>query len=265
MKTEIQKYIPTECPWRDTLYWYPTTDSTNTRAKELALQGAPHGTVLVAGGQTEGRGRMGRSFTSPAGMGVYLSVILRPNCTPNQLMHLTCAAAVAAAQAVEAISGVVPAIKWTNDLVANGKKLGGILTELGLNSHGTVDYAIIGIGINCCQKPEDFPPELQDMATSVSALGGRSTSTAELTAALICSLWQIDKGLLAAKATLIQAYKDRCMTIGQDVVLVQGDQRQYGRALDLDDDGGLIVKFSDGQVRTVTFGEISVRGMYGYA
>lgn len=264
MKDQILSNFTTECPWRDTLYWYDEIPSTNTRAKELAKAGAPHGTVLVAGSQTDGRGRMGRSFCSPGGMGVYLSVILRPHCTPDKLMHLTCAAAVAAAQAVETVSGIAPAIKWTNDLVANGKKLGGILTELGLDCHGLVEYAIVGIGINCCQKAEDFPPELQSMATSVNAIGGNPATPAELAAALIEALWQTDKRLLAEKAALMAAYKRLCMTLGQDVVLVRGAERQYGRALDVDESGGLIVRFSDGQIRTVTSGEISVRGMYGY-
>ncbi len=264
MKDQILFHLNAECPWRDTLYWYDEIPSTNTRAKELAKTGAPHGTVVLAGSQTDGRGRMGRSFCSPGGMGVYLSVILRPNCTPDKLMHLTCAAAVAASNAVEKICGIAPDIKWTNDLVVGRKKLGGILTELGLDNNAAVSYAIIGIGINCCQKAEDFPPELQSMATSVNAIGGNPATPAELAAALIEALWQTDKRLLAEKAALMAAYKQRCMTVGQDVVLLRGEERQYGRALDVDENGGLIVRFSDGDIRTVASGEISVRGMYGY-
>ena len=130
MKEQIQSLLHTECPWRDTLYWYPVTDSTNTQAKLLAKQGAVHGTVLIAGRQTRGRGRMGRDFHSPADSGLYLSVILRPNCKPEQMMHLTCVAAVAACRAVYQVSGLTPGIKWINDLVLQNKKLGGILTEL---------------------------------------------------------------------------------------------------------------------------------------
>ena len=124
MKDKILHHLTTECPWRDTLYWYDTIDSTNTRAKQLAKEGAPHGTVLIAGHQTGGRGRMGRTFQSPAGAGVYLSVILRPNCEPAQLMHLTCAAGVAMMDAVEAVSGIRPQVKWINDLVIHSKKTG---------------------------------------------------------------------------------------------------------------------------------------------
>ena len=116
--------MTTECPWRDTLYWYDTIDSTNTRAKEMAKEGAPEGTVLIAGNQTGGRGRLGRSFSSPEGMGVYLSAILQPDCKAEQLMHLTCAAGVAACKAVEKAGGIYPGIKWINDLVCGKEKVG---------------------------------------------------------------------------------------------------------------------------------------------
>ena len=132
MKEKILSHLPAECPWRDTLHWYSRTDSTNTQAKKLAKQGAPQGTVLVAGNQSAGRGRMGRSFQSPDGQGVYLSVILRPNCAPAELMHLTCAVGVAMINAVETVCSIRPQLKWINDLVIGSKKLGGILTELSL-------------------------------------------------------------------------------------------------------------------------------------
>jgi len=108
MKEQILQYMKESCPWQDSLLWFDTIASTNTRAKELAAQGAPHGTVLVADSQTGGRGRLGRSFHSPAGTGIYLSLILRPNCAPSELMHLTCAAAVAACDAVETACGIRP-------------------------------------------------------------------------------------------------------------------------------------------------------------
>ena len=265
MKQEILRNFTTECPWRDTLYWYTTTDSTNTRAKDLAKQGAPHGTVVVAGGQSGGRGRMGRSFSSPEGMGVYLSVILRPGCTPDKLMHLTCAAAVAACKAVETVSGIHPGIKWTNDLVYGKKKLGGILTELSLDStNGLVDYAIVGIGINCMQKKEDFPTELQDMATSVCQIQNAPCSPAHLAAALIESLYEMNSILLSDKKQLLDIYRRNCITLGQEIVLLRGETVQHGTALDLDENGGLIVRFADRTVKTVNSGEVSVRGMYGY-
>ena len=265
MKEDILLQLPAECPWRDTLHWYDTIDSTNTRAKELARNGAPHGTVLIAGHQTGGRGRKGRSFVSPAGMGVYLSVILRPQCLPTALMHLTCAVAVAMCDAVEQVAAFRPRIKWTNDLVFGKRKLGGILTELAPDPKtGILDYAVIGIGINCCQKQEDLPPELQATAASLSMVAGRSIAPSQLAAAMVQALIRTDRSLLSDKASIMTQYRQDCMTLGQPIVVLRGAEKQYGTALDLDPDGGLIVRFADGSVRTVTSGEVSVRGMYGY-
>lgn len=265
MKEQILNHLSAECPWRDTLHWYDTIDSTNLQAKALARSGAPHGTVLVAGHQTGGRGRLGRSFSSPPGMGVYLSVILRPNCAPKDLMHLTCAAAVAMCKAVEQAAGFRPGIKWTNDLVFEKKKLGGILTELSVDSKtGLIEYAIVGIGINCRQQTPDFPPELQAIATSIALITGRDTSPCVLAAAMIDALTEMEHSLLSGKAHIMSQYRQDCITIGQEVVLLQAAQTSCGTAVDLDENGGLIVCFSDGSVRTVTSGEVSVRGMYGY-
>ena len=126
------------------IHRFDTIDSTNNRAKDMAQQGAPHGTVLIARHQTGGRGRLGRSFHSPPGSGIYLSMILRPSCRPDKLMHLTCAAAVAMCDAIQAATGFRPGIKWTNDLVHNRMKPGGILTELSFASTGCLDYVIVG-------------------------------------------------------------------------------------------------------------------------
>ena len=265
MKEHILSQLTAECPWRDTLHWFDTIDSTNLEAKRLARRGAPHGTLLVAGHQTGGRGRMGRSFQSPQGKGVYLSLLLRPACPPDQLMHLTCAAAVAMCDAVSDAAGFIPGIKWTNDIVYEKKKLGGILTELSLDpGTGLVEYAVIGIGINCTQTPEDFSPELRDMASSLTQISESPTSPATLAAAMIQRLWEMDSGLLTAKEAMLTRYRKLCITLGQEIALVRGDQKQYGTALDIDAEGALLVQFRDGQIRSVSSGEVSVRGMYGY-
>jgi len=263
MKEKIIGKIDTECPWRDTLYWYDTIDSTNTKAKELAKGGAPHGTVIVAGQQTGGRGRMGRSFSSPRGMGVYLSVILRPDCPADQLMHLTCAAGVAAMGAVEQVCGICPDIKWANDLILGGKKLGGILTELGFVG-STLDYAIIGIGINCQQRTADFPPELQDIATSLLEQTGKAAEPAQLAAALTESLYRMSQKLTGAKTQLMSTYRQHCITLGKEIVVLQGEEKLEATALDLDADGGLLVRFTDGTKKIVNFGEVSIRGICRY-
>lgn len=263
MKEKILHKIPTECPWRDTLYWYDTIDSTNTLAKRLAREGAPHGTVLIAGHQTLGRGRMGRVFQSPEGMGVYLSVILRPYCSPEKLMHLTCAAGVAMVEAVEQVSGVKPQVKWINDLVVNGKKLGGILTEMSVDK-GMVEYAVVGIGINCLQTQCDFHPEIQSIATSLTMASGRTIDQAKLAAAMVDALWHMDTVLFTQKARLMAKYKENCITLGKEIRVIRGDSVRPGKAIDLDEDGGLLVEFPDGTTDTVSSGEVSVRGMYGY-
>ena len=265
MKNPILNYLSTECPWRDTLYWYDTIDSTNTKAKELARCGAAHGTVVAAQHQSAGRGRLGRSFCSDAGMGVYLSVILRPACKPEQLMHLTCAAAVAACNAVEAVTTLRPNIKWINDLIIGTKKLGGILTELSVEpATGLTDYAIIGIGINCGQEPKDFPAELIPMATSLKMATGKKIPPAQLAGELICQLYAMDQQLLTEKAAIMQTYKANCITLGQDVMLNCADTVHYAKAIDLDESGALLVQFPDGSTKWVQSGEASIRGMYGY-
>ena len=264
MKEQILSQMTTECPWRDTLYWYDTIDSTNTRAKELAKDGAPTGTVLIAGNQTGGRGRMGRSFSSPEGMGVYLSVILRPGCKADALMHLTCAVAVAACKATEKATGIFPGIKWINDLVCGKEKLGGILTEMSVNSGGIAEWAVVGVGINCCQTKADFPPELQDMATSLLLQTGNPCSPALLAARLTEALYEMNEMLLSRKQQIMDTYRGHCVTIGQKILVVRGEESAYGEALDLDEDGGLLVRFFDGTEKVVSSGEVSIRGMYGY-
>ena len=205
---------------------------------------------------------MGRSFLSPAG-GVYLSVILRPACPADKLMHLTCAAAVAGCKAVEQACGSCPDIKWTNDLVFGKKKLGGILTELALDGKGLVEYAIIGIGINC-EKATDFPPELQETVTSIQEISSAGCTADMLTAKLVEELWKMDKGLFTDKKAIMNGYRRRCVTLGKEIKILTGDTVQYGIVLDLDEDGGLLVRFTDGSKKIVASGEVSVRGMYGY-
>ena len=265
MKNSILSQLNAECPWRDTLLWFDTIDSTNTHAKQLAAQGAPHGTVLLAGQQTGGRGRMGRSFSSPAGKGLYLSVILRPHCKAEELMHLTCAAAVAACNAVETVSGFRPDVKWINDLIANDRKLGGILTELSIAPDtGLVNYAIIGIGINCSQTPEDFPDDIRHIAISLETATGQSCNYPVLAATLIDQLAQICDRLLWKKAQIMVLYRRNCITLGKAVTVIRGEDAKSATALSVDESGGLLVQYDDGTEETVSSGEVSIRGLMGY-
>ena len=265
MKDRILSLLSQDYPWKENFHWLEETGSTNDDLKALARQGAPHGTVLIADRQSGGHGRMGRSFHSPGGVGIYFSILLRPQCSPGELMHLTCATAVAMCNAVEKATGLRPGIKWTNDLVYGKRKLGGILTELGLSSKGGVDYAIIGIGINCCQTETDFPEEIRGIAASLSMVTGREIHRAAVAAAMMDALFRMDESLLSGKQHMLNRYRKDCITIGQEVSLLRvGEPVRHGTAIGMDDEGALLVQFTDGKTEAVNSGEVSVRGMYGY-
>ena len=263
METNLLSHLPASFPWRGKLHYFEVLDSTNTQIRRMAVSGAPNGTVVLADAQTAGRGRMGRSFHSPASSGIYLSLLLRPDCPAQKLLHLTCAVAVAAADGIEKAVGIRPGIKWTNDLVVDRKKLGGILTELVLNATGEVEYAIIGIGINCSQSTEDFPDELQEMATSLSLCTGRPVCREAVIKELLLSLEKLSQTLFSADS-LLARYRADCITIGQEVSIIRGEDVEHGTALDVTENGALTVLLRDGTIKTVQSGEVSIRGMYGY-
>ena len=264
MKERIVANLPDTFPWIETIHYFDTIGSTNDEARRMAKSGAPHGTVLIAGHQTGGHGRRGRSFHSPAGSGIYMSVLLRPDCAPTELMHLTCAAAVAMCDAIEQAVGFRPGIKWTNDVVCGKRKIGGILTELGFTNQGLVDYAIIGIGINCTQTELDFPDDIRGVAASLAMCSDANINTAAVAAAMIQAIQIMDQQLLSSKDKILSQYRYDCITLGQEIVLLRGEEKRYGIARDIDPDGGLVVEFQSGTLEVVSSGEVSVRGMYGY-
>lgn len=260
MDNGILAHLPRNHPWGKCIQCYDSVPSTNTLARRLAAEGAPEGTVVIAHHQSAGRGRLGRQFHSPAHAGLYLSLLLRPECPPEQLMHLTCAAAVAACDAVEAATGFRPGIKWINDLIAGNKKLGGILTELSISPKTRlVDYAVIGIGINCLR--QQFPDALRDIACDLETVTGVPVDREVLAAKLIQSFHQLN---LMDKAAIMDRYTHDCVTLGKKITVIQSDTRRNGTALSLDRDGGLTVAFEDGSISTVCAGEVSVRGLLGY-
>ena len=259
MLRDIQNKLA-EHPWQNSIIWLDCVDSTNTYAKQLAREGAPEGTVVIADHQTGGRGRMGRSFSSPAGVGIYMSVILRPDCLPEELMHLTCAAGVAASNAVSDVADRTPGIKWTNDLILARRKLGGILTELSVDPQTQkVEWAVIGIGINCCQT--DFPEEIRQIAISLRL---SASQRAELMAQLVQEFYGMRQSLFIEKEGIMETFRRRCITIGQEISILRGEDIRHAKAVDVDHDGGLAVLFPDGHTEIVTSGEVSIRGMYGY-
>lgn len=264
MLDSILAALSPENPWQEKIQYFDNITSTNDVLKQLAAQGAPEGTSLIAGSQSGGRGRMGRSFLSPPEAGIYMSVLLRPQRSPLELMHLTCAAGCAACDAIEQTIGLRPGIKWTNDIVYDGRKLAGILVEMGLSNDGMVSYAVIGIGINCNQTPQDFPPELRSFAGSLRMAGGKSVDRALVAAKMLDAFVQMNQQLLKRKPEILERYRLDCVTIGKAVRVIRGEGSRPGTALDVDEAGALVVRYADGTIEHVNSGEVSVRGLYGY-
>lgn len=241
-----------------------SVNSTNRRAKELAAEGAVSGTVVVSAAQTEGRGRRGRSFLSPAGKGIYLSYLFRPQCTPQDSTVLTALTAVAVRRAILSATGLVVDIKWVNDLLLNERKIAGILTELSLESEsGHIDYAVIGIGINVSEEKEDFPEELQRKASSLTAESGIEVSAPRLAAALISELDRMTAGFPSENGGYLAEYRAANLTVGREVVVRAPDGDRPAVAVGVGDDFSLRVRFSDGEEKDIFTGEVSVRGLYG--
>ena len=240
-------------------------DSTNTEVKRRAADGALEGLAVLADQQTGGRGRRGRSFQSPPGQGLYLSVLLRPPVPPAQAVNLTAWVAVAVCDGIEEACGIRPGIKWPNDIIWDGKKLCGILTEMELEGEtGTLQWVIPGIGTNVTQQPEDFSPDVRPVAASL-AMTGHPVTRARLA---VCQLRALDRMyrdfLDGNQARWLERYRQNCITLGRQVLLVRGDRREEAFAEAIGEDFSLVVRHPDGTRETVSSGEVSVRGLLGY-
>ena len=251
-----------EHPWGSFLQVFDTVESTNSLARALAAEGVPSGTVILADGQTGGRGRLGRSFDSQKGKGLYFSLILRPELPPDRLLHVTPMVAVAACDAIEKVSGLRPGVKWINDLILRERKLAGILTESSVNFEtGFVDYLVIGIGINCRHEAEDFPTELNAISLHMA---GAEISREQLAAELIRCLSEMAEVLISGKEAWLRRYAENCLTVGRRVKILLNGQETSAFATEIDPDGGLVVRYDDHSEGVIFFGEVSVRGMDGY-
>ena len=230
-------------------------DSTNTRAKLLAEQGAGHGFLVGAASQTGGRGRMGRQFFSPKDSGIYISFVLRPELPADRAVMITPMAAVAVARAIEALAGVDVRIKWVNDLYINGRKVCGILSEASMDfESGRLEYAVLGIGVNVGRI--DFPQEIQNIATSIFNETGVSVSVNELTAGIANQLELLYDGL--ETASFMDEYRSRSNVIGCQVTVLRGSEHFEAEVLDIDDQARLVVRTEKG-IEYVGSGEISIR------
>lgn len=237
-----------------------TVDSTNNEAKRWAQQGAPHGSLFVADEQTGGKGRLGRVWKSPAGTGLWFSVLLRPKAAPEQVTGLTLTAGLSVAKAIQKLTGCKAQIKWPNDVVIGSQKVCGILTEMAAEME-SVEYVIPGIGVNV--NTESFLEEIAFKATSLYLSTGKKWSRAELLGAILqemeCLLnWQEQGGVQA----ILEEYRENCVTIGRKVSTQRGNIQLSGIAEDVTEGGELVVRQSNGSQLVINSGEVSVQGIY---
>ncbi|WP_426349694.1 biotin--[acetyl-CoA-carboxylase] ligase [Alloiococcus sp. CFN-8] len=229
--------------------------STNARAKVLAEGGAPHGAIIISDSQSMGRGRLGRSFFSPAGTGIYMSIVLRPELTSEEAPQLTSLAAVAVSEAIELLAKVPIKIKWVNDLFLNKKKICGILTEASLDfESGRINYIILGIGINVGRI--NFPEELKEIATSIENETSNTISKNQLIAEILNSLNRLLPEMKSGK--YLEDVRKRSLVIGQSITVLKGSSTYTAKALAIDNKGALIVEGPKG-IETLSSGEISIR------
>ena len=253
----IRPYLAT--PYRNTeLVVYQLIDSTNNAAKRLALEGAAHGTAVLAEQQSGGKGRRGRSFYSPPGTGLYLTVILKPARNIQQSMLVTAAAAVAVTRALHRLGGIDSQIKWVNDVYLNGRKICGILAEAVTNlEDGAIEYVVVGIGVNLVSPSKGYPEELRSKITSVQAETGIRLSRNQLAGEIISQLLE-----LTAQndgSGFLEEYRARSCVLGRAVNIFSPAGESHGTALDITPEGHLVVRLNDGSITTLSSGEITIR------
>ncbi len=245
------------------IHFFESIPSTNTLAKKLAENGALHGTAVIATSQTEGRGRLGKSWHSVAGKGLYCSIIVRPKLTPQDFPKITLAAGLGVAQAVDRIAGGFSQLKWPNDIFLNGKKCGGILTESSaMNEPDGRRFAVIGIGLNLSSSLEDFPEELYGKATSIFLETGIFSDASQVFLAIRNEILQLlDVFCNDGFQPVLTAWKRRDFLLGKETECVGFDGKiLVGVSLGPDDEGQLHVKDLKGEIHTVLSGDIRLAG-----
>lgn len=255
---EVCPGLATERFGKKDYFYYREIDSTNNRARILASEGYPEGTVVVAEMQTAGRGRRGRTWHSPLNQGIYVSVILRPALPLKEISRISLIIAVAVAETIASELSLEPRIKWPNDILIDNKKIAGILSEAVTDMDG-IEYVVAGIGLNVKNRVQDFPDDFRSAATSALAENAGPASRVKVLQGLLLHLEQHYQQLLAGKftATLAKA-RNLSLVIGQDVRLEAVNGFIVGKALDIDDNGFLLVRDQQGITHTVMSGEISV-------
>lgn len=233
-----------------------SVDSTNNLLKRRAAEGAKEGSVVIAQQQTAGKGRMGRKFYSPENTGLYISILLRPEIAPDKALYITTAAAVAAAKAIEEVSGKSIGIKWVNDLFLDRKKCCGILTEASLDlESGGLEYAVLGVGVNLCPPEKGFPEELNQIAGAVFDETPSAQTKARLAAGIIERFFESYKQL--EQKPFLTDYQTRSILTGKEICICS-DPPEDGFVLGIDEEFGLKVRTKNGE-KTLRSGEVSVR------
>lgn len=239
--------------------YHESIGSTNERAKALGIAGSPEGCIVVAEEQTAGRGRLGRSWVSPFAEGLFVSLLLRPPIKPWEAPKLTLLSAVAVQRAIREVCGAQTKIKWPNDLELNGKKVCGILVEMGMEMDA-VSYVVVGIGINANLRVQSLPDDVRQRATSLRHELGRPIDRVALLASLLSYLEKLyDVSLSDNFNTVLELNRRLSATIGRRVRVLGAQEQWEGEAVDIDQNGALLVRRADGHVEAVHSGEVSIR------
>jgi BirA family transcriptional regulator, biotin operon repressor / biotin---[acetyl-CoA-carboxylase] ligase len=260
---EIEPYLNTNLIGRNIIH-FDSIESTNSKAKQLADKGEAHGTVVISEEQTKGRGRLGRSWTSPKYKGVFMSIILRPGLSPVDAAKLTQTAAAAVVKATNAL-GISTCVKWPNDIVLNHKKVCGILTEM--NAELTrINYVVVGLGINVNTEEFEFGEDIKDIATSLKIQTKTSVNRKELVAGILNNFEHlytrfIDDNDIEAS---INICRENSAIIGKKIMIINREKNTEATAINIDDEGRLLVEYTDGKQESLISGEISIRGKGSY-
>lgn len=261
---ELEPYLHTGFIGREIIY-LDSIGSTNTYAKKAAEEHFKEGTVIIAEEQTDGRGRLGRQWVSTKGKGIWMSIMLKPDILPADAPKLTIAAAYAVAKAVLRCCNLDASIKWPNDIVAGGKKLCGILTEMSAEAD-EIKSVIVGIGINANMENEDFGAEVASLATSISLEKGSAVSRKALAASVLNEFEKVYEDFIkeGSLKSFLGEYKNKSAVLGKEIRVISKKEEIIGLAVDISEEGHLVVKLGDGTLREIMSGEVSVRGLYGY-
>ena len=261
-EAEIKSLMHTEWVAKEVLY-FDTIDSTNTKAQELAEKGYPSGTLVVADKQESGKGRRGRSWVSPSGTGIFMTLMIKPDINPNNASMLTLVAALAVAKAITSVTGEEALIKWPNDIVVNSKKVCGILTEMNAQ-FDYINHIVVGIGINVHN--ESFPEEISQMASSLMIeAGGKRFNRAQIIAETMSYFEQYYDTFLKTQdlSALVREYDELLVNMNKAVRVLDPKEPFDGKAMGITPKGELIVDTWESR-KLVSSGEVSVRGIYGY-